>query len=132
MGWCSATEIMDTALDAATAAVAAMWQIATDQEDARTPAWANDVNERPELRAKLDDALRSFVATLAERLRAQDWDCVDESRYFDRFAQEMLGHSDSEHHAWLVEKVKDTDGDPKWLDALKTHTARAGVQTRGR
>lgn len=132
MGWCSATEIMDTALDAATAAVAAMWQIATDNEDARTPAWANDVNARPELRAKLDDALRPFVTTLAEWLRAEDWDCMNESEYFERFPQEMLGQSDSEHHAWLVEKVKDTDGDPKWLDALNAHTARAGVQTRGR
>lgn len=132
MGWCSATEIMDTALDAATAAVAAMWQIATDQEDARTPAWANDVNERPELRAKLDDALRSFVATLAERLRAEDWDCVDESRYFERFPQEMLGHSDSEHRAWLVEIVKDSEGEQRWVDALATFNARMGVQTGGR
>jgi hypothetical protein len=123
---------MDTALDAATAAVAAMWQIATDQEDARTPAWANDVNERPELRAKLDDALRSFVATLAERLRAEDWDCVNESRYFDRFAQEMLGHTDSEHRAWLVEMVKDNDAEQKWLDALAAFNAKTGAQTSGR
>jgi hypothetical protein len=132
VGWCSATDIMDTALDAATAAVAAMWQVATDNEDVRTPAWANDMNERPELRAKLDEVLRPFVTTLAEKLRENDWDCVDESRYFERFPQEMHGHSDSEHRAWLVEMVVDTEGDQQWVDRLAAFNAKTGAQTSGR
>ena len=123
MGWCSATDIMDTALDGAEAAVKAALAAHSDLS-------ADSLGEV--YRPQVDDALRPCVTTLAERLRAEDWDCVDESRYFERFPQEMLGHSDSEHHAWLLEKVKDTDGDQKWLDALNAHTARAGVQTRGR
>lgn len=122
MGWCSATDIMDTALDGAEAAVKAALAAHSDLS-------ADSLGEV--YRPQVDDALRPFVTILAERLRAEDWDCVDESRYFERFPQEMLGHSDSEHHAWLLEKVKDTDGDPKWLDALKAHSARSGVQTRG-
>lgn len=123
MGWCSATDIMDTALDGAEAAVKAALAAHSDLN-------ADSLGEA--YRAQVDDALRPFVTTLAERLRNDDWDCVDESRYFDRFAQEMLGHSDSEHHAWLVEMVKDTNGDPKWLHALNEHVARMGAQTRGR
>lgn len=92
MGWCSATEIMDTAIAAAEAVADAMLDIA-----AAPPAHTN---------AAMDEALRTFVAALAVTLRDGDWDCIEESDYFERFPQEMLGHSDDEHKAWLVENVK--------------------------
>lgn len=132
MGWCSATEIMDTALDAATAAVAAMWQVASGNENVRTPAYANDLAAQPALQAKLDNALRPFVTTLAGNLHELDWDCEEESRYFLRFPQEMLGFSDSEYRAWLVERVKDSEGDQQWVAMLGQINAKTGAQTSGR
>lgn len=125
MGWCSATEIMDTALDAAEkaarAALAAHNNLEPDEVDPLLE----------EHRARLDEALRPFVASLAERLRADDWDCVDESRHFDRFRQEMLGHTDSEHRAWLAERVKDSDGDEKWATALLAHIRKMEAKING-
>ena len=49
MSWCSATIIMDAALDAVTASVAAAWQIASGMEDVRTPEYVNALNADPEL-----------------------------------------------------------------------------------
>jgi hypothetical protein len=96
---------MDAALEGAERAVTAAWQIASGQEDARTPAFANALNEDPSLRAKLDDVLRPFVATIAAKLRDGDWDCVDESNYYDRFPQEMQGWSDDQYAAHLAELI---------------------------
>lgn len=123
MGWCSATEIMDTALDAAEEVLAKAYEALGVDEERVT---------LEDVRAELDDALRPFVAKLAEQLRERDWDCVDESRHFERFPQEMLGHSGSEHRAWLVEMVKDTDGDQKWVDALSAFNDKVKEQTSGR
>lgn len=123
MGWCNATEIMDTALDAAEEVLTKAYEALGVDEERVT---------LEDVRAELDDALRPFVAKLAEQLREQDWDCVNESRHFDRFTQEMLGHSDSEHRAWLVEIVKDSEGEQRWVDALAAFNARMGVQTGGR
>lgn len=114
MGWCSATEIMDAAVEAADRAVAAAWQIASGSEDARTPALANALNADPNLREKLDEVIRPFVTKIATTLRAEDWNCVEESAAFDRFRQEMLGCSDAEMIDWYREKLHDTD-DPTAL-----------------
>lgn len=115
MGWCSATDLMDTALAAAEAAV----QAALSETDCPEPS-------AEQLEARVDAALRPFVAKLAEVLRDNDWDCVDESDYFDQFPQEMLGHNDQEHLAWLVKNVKDSadyqDGElGKWTTKLVEH-----------
>jgi len=123
VGWCSATEIMDTALDAVEETlVRAYALLGVDPERVTLD----------EVRPGLDEVLRPFVSTLAEKLRENDWDCADESRHFERFSQEMHGHTDSEHRAWLVEMVKDTDGDQKWVDALTAFNAKIGAQTSGR
>jgi hypothetical protein len=120
MGWCSATDIMDAALDAARAAVtAALLNVPLD---------ALPDGERG---GRVTEALRPFVRTLARKLHEQDWDCVDESRYFEDFAQEMHDHTDSEHLAWLVEMIKDTDGDPQWTARLAEHR-RKMEQSSGR
>lgn len=110
MGWCSATRIMDTALGAAKAAVTAALL--------NVPLEALPDGDRGK---HVDAALRPFVERLASMLRDGDWDCIEESDYFEQFAQEMYGHSDSEHLAWLVEMVKDTDADPKWVAKLAEH-----------
>lgn len=123
MGWCNATEIMDTALDAAEEVLTKAYEALGVDEERVT---------LEDVRAELDDTLRPFVAKLAEQLREQDWDCVNESRHFERFAQEMLGHSDSEHRAWLVEIVKDSEGEQRWVDALTAFNAKMGAQTGGR
>jgi hypothetical protein len=97
---------MDRALAAAEKAVRAAIADVLGVDDA--PAFLRDM-------PTVDDALRPFVAELAAALRDGDWDCIEESNYFDRFPQEMLGHSDDEHKAWLLEKIADDirydDGD---------------------
>jgi hypothetical protein len=120
MGWCSATEIMDTALEAAEAAAGA----ALDAIE-----WGAQPTRHGE--QLVDDALRPFVAKLAAVLRDNDWDCIEESDYFDRFQQEMLGHDDSEYAAYLVEHVKDAadyqSGDlEKWTAKLAVHKQKMG------
>jgi hypothetical protein len=121
MGWCSATDIMDAAVEAADRAVAAAWQIASGSEDARTPALANALNADPTLREKLDEVLRPFVASIAAKLRDGDWDCIEEADAFDRFRQEMLGYDDDRMIGWYREQIGEID-DPtavrEYSDAL--------------
>lgn len=102
MGWCSATGIMDRAVKAAETAVLTALASVIGSGVSGAQAWLDDIN--PE---GLDNTLSPFVAELADVLRDGDWDCIEESEYFDRFAQEMLGHTDDEHRAWLVEQIKD-------------------------
>lgn len=126
MGWCSATEIIDNALEAADRAVAAAWQIASGNEDARTPEFANALNADPTLRAKLDDILRPFVVEIATKLRDEDWDCEQDSDYFDRFPQELTGWTDTEYAEWLTEQIAD---DP--LEAAKYTDRLHVLQMKG-
>lgn len=118
MGWCSATEIMDTALDAAEQYLTKAYELMGVDPERVT---LDDV------RPGLDAVLAPFVTTLAEMLRNNDWDCVDESRYFDRFPQEMLGLNDSEFRAWLVARVAATDGDEEWVSRLAAFIERTKV-----
>lgn len=120
MGWCSAIDIMDTALAAAQEAVSAVLA----ETDCPEPPAAQTVQA-------MDDALRPFVTKLAKVLRDGDWDCIEESDYFDRFPQEMLGYDDSEFEAWLVERVKDaadyqTGELGKWTDRLNAFREKTG------
>lgn len=109
MGWCSATEIMDAAVEAADRAVAAAWQLASGNESVKTPALANALNADPTLREKLDEVLRPFVATIAAQLRDGDWDCIEEADAFDRFRQEMLGKGDTQMIRWYRDQLKEQD-----------------------
>lgn len=121
MGWCSATEIMDTALSAAEAvAVRATEMAAEVEEGTRGP----DVNPLPEL----DEVLRPFVITIAEKLRDGDWDCIEESEYYDRFAQEMHGDTDTEYGTRLVEGLSDAAyaDRPFWIAKLSKHYEKVG------
>jgi len=135
MGWCGATEIMDAAVEAADRAVAAAWQLASDNEGARTPAFANALRADPDLRAKLDDVMRPFVAAIAEKLRDGDWDCIEEADAFDRFRQEMLGYDHQRMTEWFRERLYEAD-DPevitKWTHALQEHVDKSQEVTRGR
>lgn len=116
MGWCSATDIMDAALAGAEAAVKAV------MEEFGPPGSPEAVQ------SYLDDALRPFVAKVAKALRDGDWDCIEESDYFERFRQEMLGHDDQEHAAWIRENLGDAvrydenDQVAHWAALLKAHT----------
>lgn len=118
MGWCGATDIMDAAVAGAEAAVRAVL------EEFAPPGSDEAVQ------AKVDDALRPFVAKVARQLRDGDWDCIEESDYFERFRQEMLGHDDQEHAAWLREELGDAvrysenDEVARWADLLKAHTEK--------
>lgn len=109
MGWCSATEIMDAALEGAERAVAAAWQMASGLDGARTPALANSIQADPTIREQLDEVLRPFVATIAERLRDGDWDCIEEANDFDRFRAEMLGYDDDQMIQWYRKRLAETD-----------------------
>lgn len=128
MGWCSATEIMDAAVEAADRAVATAWQIATGAEGARTPMLANALRVRPELRAELDETLRPFVRTIADKLRDGDWDCIEESDYYDRFGPEMQGMTDEEfyqHQVRVFSENEDPEGFSAWVTVWE-------AQNRGR
>jgi len=106
MGWCSATEIMDTALEAAQEAVRAAL---AETGSPKTPT--------VETVQAVDDALRPFVAKLAAKLRDDDWDCIEESQYFERFAQEMLGDDDEQYEQRLLEDLENAAevGDHEWI-----------------
>jgi hypothetical protein len=119
MGWCSATEIMDAAVEAADRAVAAAWQIASGSENARTPAYANALQDRPSLREQLDEVVRPFVAAIASKLRDGDWDCIEEADAFYRFRQEMLGYDDNGMIDWYRERISESD-DPTMVREYST------------
>lgn len=125
MGWCSATEIMDAAVEAADRAVAAAWQIASGNEGVKTPALANALNADPGLREKLDSVMRPFVAAIAAKLRDGDWDCIEEADAFDRFRQEMLGYDHRQMAEWyrehLAEDYEPTPEQVREYGALFAH-----------
>lgn len=132
MGWCSATDIMDTALAAAEAVVVSILKArAEDSPGSDIPfdPAANDMDRRA-----VDTALRPFVAKLAEELREGGWDCIEESDYFNRFPQEMLGHDDLEHRDWLVRQIQDHDDlalVSQYAQALVKHVARMEEKASG-
>lgn len=105
MGWCSATEIMDTAIGGA---LDVLRKIDLDRgTQATMPP-----------REKALELLRPMVAVLAEQLRSQDWDCIEESDYFPHFPQEMLGLSGAAWDNWVSEQLEGWDGTlaswPSW------------------
>lgn len=98
MGWCSATEIIDWAIQMTDEAVSV---IAGEEVDDET-------------QERIDNQIRPFVAALATKLHNEDWDCEQDSDYFDRFQQEMLGYDDREYARWLGEQLAD-ERDPDRL-----------------
>lgn len=85
MGWCSATEIMDWAIQMTDQAV----QVALGDEPDK------------ETEERVDKAISYLVGALARKLHDEDWDCEQDSDFFWRFPQEMLGCDDREYAAWL-------------------------------
>ncbi len=119
MSWTSATEIIDNAIEACERYLAAGWQIASGNEDARTPEFANAIHADPTLRPKLDEVIRPIVAKIAAKLRDEDWDSAQDSDYFDRFPQELTGWSDREYAEWLGRQIaEDPSKSAKYVDAL--------------
>lgn len=102
MGWCSATEIMDTALEAALELL---------------------VSAQPQLHPDdhaVDELLRPFVRRVAQELRDGDWDCIEESNYFDRFGPEMYGVLEDEFYRIQVENFRDRPEEfARWLDGWR-------------
>lgn len=117
MGWCGATEIMDTALNAAEAAVKAAIE-----------GYAQGNADTQAIQARIDEVLRPFVEKIATALRDGDWDCIEESEYYDRFAQEMHGESDQEYENRLVEGLGDAHETDRghWLARLNAHYEKVG------
>lgn len=99
MGWCSATEIMDTALKAAIEAVDSAF---------RAGAGAGNIPNAV-LDSMTTETLRPFARAVAKVLHDGDWDCVEESTYFDRFPQELLDMDNDEYEGWLVEQLGDAE-----------------------
>lgn len=113
MGWCSATEIMDTT-------VRAVDELLTKAYD-----WLGVDENRvrlADIQPQLDEALKPFVAAVAKQLRSDDWDCIEESDYFDRFPQEMLGLDDREMETWYRERLAESD-DPTAVREYSTRLA---------
>lgn len=94
MGWCSATEIMD-------ALVESVDKVAREMSG---PAAGE-----PEITEAVDDLIRPIVARVAAALRDGDWDCIEESDYFDRFRQEMLGYDNDRMADWYREQLGETE-----------------------
>lgn len=53
----------------------------------------------------VDDLIRDDVKRFAAFLHTRGWNCVDESQYYDRFAQELEDWSDEEYEEWLLEQI---------------------------
>lgn len=135
MGWCSATEIMDAAVDAAEraakAAVAQVYEQAVVLEktdDGRPP------HHNATVMVNVDEVLRPFVARIAEKLRDGDWDCIEEAAHFDRFRREMLGYDHRQMAEWcrdrLTEDYEPTPAQVREYGALLAHHLEES--TRGR
>lgn len=102
MGWCSATELVDAAIQELLAAV-------TDVSGTGSTT-----------RSEVDARLRPHVRRLAARFRAHDWDCVEESDFYDRFGPELRGETDVEH---VVRQYQTFEDEPlrfvEWLDRFR-------------
>lgn len=121
MGWCSATDIMDAAVEAADKLVQGTYDALGVDPDRVTVA---------DIQPQLDELMRPYVRTIARKLHEGDWDCVDEANAFDRFPQEMYDHDDREHEEWLRQHLKDAvdygDADDvnKWAGLLAAHNVK--------
>lgn len=99
MGWCSATEIMDKALGEAIKAVDSAYRVGVGGGNIPNAV----------LDSMTTETLRPFARAVAKVLHGQDWDCVEESEFFDRFPQELLDMDDDEYEGWLVEQIDDAE-----------------------
>jgi len=108
---------MDTALRAAEAAVKDVIE-----------GYAQGNADSASVQARMDEVLRPFVATLAEQLRDSDWDCIEESEFYDRFAQEMQGDNDEEYEERLIEGLREADPVDRrsWVERLNRHHEKMG------
>lgn len=129
MGWVGGTPIMDAATRGADRLVAQVWQIASGNEGAKTPAFANELSANPDLREKVDALIRPMVREIASLLDDRGWDSQEEADEFQRFAQEMLGFDDAPFEGFLrhkiTEAIQNESGPEEILAAaqrLKDHT----------
>lgn len=127
MGWCSATEIMDTAVKAADA-IAERLMTSAAEVYGHTAAEAQEAAARLGVQGELDAVLSPFVSAIANALRDGDWDCIEESEFYDRFAQEMQGDSDEEYEERLIEGLREADPVDRrsWVERLNRHHEKMG------
>lgn len=116
MGWCSATEIMDWAIKMADDAAAEVTRPAAPDGD---------------LRQQIDDKIRPLVAALACKLHNEDWDCEQDSAYFQRFPQEMLGYDDARFAEWVRNELV-YEKNPDRIAMLSGHLQKLAGATNGR
>jgi len=110
MGWCSATEIIDTAIEAAESVLSTAM-----------PGW-EDSPHRDITRNRMDRQLRPFVRKIADKLRSDDWDCQQDSDYYDRFGPEMEGMDDDEFRAHQAQQMEPEDF-AAWLETWRVYRA---------
>jgi len=113
MGWCGGTDFADLAISEAEKLVRAALG---------SMPGVNDVHP------VIDELLRPFVRAIAHQLNEEDWDCVEESEYFERFPQELLDHSDREYEEYLTDQIRWSEAGSeqqlKHVENLKAHRAK--------
>lgn len=130
MSWTSATEIMDRAIQAADEAAMAVLRFYGPELGLK-----KDITElQEEEQAVVDEVLRPHVKAISDKLQEQDWEPEgQESVYFDRFAQEMIGYDDNAYEGWLRHQLSEAthEGTPEDILAaarvLKAHTDKMKV-----
>lgn len=105
MGWCSATGIIDAAIDMADT-------IATHAVPLDLPP-----DRQRAIQVRVDRAMREQVRAIAKWLRDEDWDCIDESDHYNRFGPEMHGMTDQEYRAYMAEQL-DPETFATWLNEV--------------
>lgn len=100
MGWCSATDIVDSAIEMTDA----VYEI---------PPGLNGENEGW-LRNRVDQIMRPHVRAIADKLRNEDWDCESESQHYERFGPELTGLTDAAFRAKMANDM-DSEEFAHWL-----------------
>lgn len=112
MGWCNATELVDAVIGALDAAYDAGY-VEYAAINGHAVAIRRGGTER-------ERELRSLVRLIATRFRDDDWDCVEESDFYDRFGPELRGETDVEH---VVRQYQTFEDEPlrfvEWLDRFR-------------
>lgn len=115
MGWCSATEIIDWAIQMTDQAV----QVALGDEPDK------------ETEERVDKAISYLVGALARKLHDEDWDCEQDSDFFERFPQEMLGYDDRRFEEWVRDELKH-EKDPERIRSLAARLEKLAGASNGR
>lgn len=130
MGWRSAVLVMDAATGAADAAVIAILDHYRLELGLRADA---AIELAAAERKAVDDAMRPYIATIAERLHEEGWDTEQHADAFERFSQEMLGMDDNAYEGWLRSHLADAthEASPERVLEIATRLKQHTDKTKG-